>query len=113
MRGCHATPFQGHLLRLAKRQATFAPSYHFTTDVAADEAWTNLPGGPSESRFSGYYRNDIALWCEGRYKRLQPQVKAIDRVPVELAQEAPAERDSSPGRPSREPNGDHASPSED
>lgn len=70
MRGCHATPFQGHLLRVAKRQATFAPSYHFTTDMKSHEAWTNLPGGPSESRFSGYYRSDIPLWCEGKYKRL-------------------------------------------
>lgn len=76
MRGCHATPFQGHLLRVAKRQATFAPSYHFTTEMHTDEAWTNLPGGPSESRFSGYYRSDIALWCEGRYKRLAPQIES-------------------------------------
>ena len=56
MPGCHATPFQGHTLRVATREATFAPSYHFTTDMGSDEAWTNLPGGPSESRFSGYYK---------------------------------------------------------
>jgi penicillin amidase len=72
MIGCHATPFQGHLLRTAKRESTFAPSYHFTTDVGADEAWTNLPGGPSESRFSPYYKTDIPLWLDGRYKRLAP-----------------------------------------
>ena len=76
MRGCHATPFQGHLLRVAKRQATFAPSYHFTTDIGTHEAWTNLPGGPSESRFSGYYRSDIPLWCEGRYKCLASMLAA-------------------------------------
>ena len=52
MPGCHATPFQGHLLRAATRETTFAPSYHFVTDLGTDEAWTNLPGGPSESRFS-------------------------------------------------------------
>ena len=31
--GCHATPFQGHLLRAARREASFAPSYHFVTDL--------------------------------------------------------------------------------
>jgi penicillin amidase len=70
MPGCHATPFQGHLLRVATREATFAPSYHFTTDLGTDEAWTNLPGGPSEGRFSGWYKNDIPRWCAGVYKRL-------------------------------------------
>lgn len=70
MPGCHATPFQGHLLRVAKRETTFAPSYHFVTDMATDEAWTNLPGGPSESRFSRWYMNEIPRWCEGNYKRL-------------------------------------------
>jgi penicillin amidase len=72
MPGCHATPFQGHLLRVAKRETTFAPSYHFVTDLATDEAWTNLPGGASESRFSRWYKNLIPLWLEGRYKRLGP-----------------------------------------
>lgn len=73
MPGCHATPFQGHLLRAARREASFAPSYHFVTDASSDEAWTNLPGGPSESRVSGYYKNDIARWRCGKYKRLAVQ----------------------------------------
>lgn len=72
MPGCHATPFQGHLLRVAKRETTFAPSYHFVTDLGIDEAWTNLPGGANESRFSRWYKNLIPLWLEGRYKRLGP-----------------------------------------
>jgi penicillin amidase len=73
MRGCHATPFQGHLLRAARRETTFAPSYHFVTDLSTDEAWTNLPGGPQESWFSRWYRNDIPLWLAGEYKRLAPE----------------------------------------
>ncbi len=68
--GCHATPFQGHLLRAARRETSFAPSYHFVADMGTDEAWTNLPGGPSESRVSGYYKNDIPRWRSGKYKRL-------------------------------------------
>jgi acyl-homoserine lactone acylase PvdQ len=68
--GCYATPFQGHLLTTAKRETSFAPSYHFVTDLSSDEAWTNLPGGPSESRFSPFYKNDIIRWQSGVYKRL-------------------------------------------
>jgi penicillin amidase len=70
MPGCHATPFQGHLLRAATRETTFAPSYHFVADLGTDEAWSNLPGGPSESRFSRWYKSDIPRWCEGAYKQL-------------------------------------------
>lgn len=70
MPGCHATVFQGHLLKSAKRETTFAPSYHFVTDLGADEAWTNLPGGPSESGLSGFYKNDLVRWRTGQYKRL-------------------------------------------
>lgn len=70
LRGSHATPFQGHLLMTATRESTFAPSYHLVTDLGTDEAWTNLPGGPSESRFSKWYKTDIPLWAAGEYKRL-------------------------------------------
>lgn len=68
--GCHASPFQGHLLRTATRESTFAPSYHFVTDLGTDEALTNLPGGPSESALSTFYKNDIPRWRSGTYKRL-------------------------------------------
>lgn len=70
MPGCHATPFQGHLKATATRESTFAPSYHFVADLATDEAWTNLPGGPSENRFSKWYKTDIERWKRGDYKRL-------------------------------------------
>jgi penicillin amidase len=70
MPGCHATVFQGHVIQTATRESTFAPTYHLVTDLGADEAWTNLPGGPSESRFSKYYKNEIPRWVNGDYKRL-------------------------------------------
>jgi len=74
MPGCQATPFQGHLLATATRESSFAPSYHFVTDMGTDEAWTNLPGGASESRFSRWYRNDIPRWLAGGYKQLLPRL---------------------------------------
>ena len=49
------------------------PSIEADFDMATDEAWTNLPGGPSESRFSKFYRSDIPLWLDGEYKRLSAQ----------------------------------------
>ena len=73
MPGCGATPFQGHLLQTATRESSFAPSYHFVTDMSTDEAWANLPGGPSESRFSKWYKSDIVRWATGEYRRLEVQ----------------------------------------
>jgi penicillin amidase len=73
MPGCAATPFQGHLLTTAKRESSFAPSYHMVTDLGTDEAWTNLPGGPSENRFSKWYKVDISRWLSAQYKRLAPR----------------------------------------
>ncbi len=70
MPGCHATLFQGHVQQTAGREITFAPSYHFVTDMATDDVHTNLPGGPSESRFSRWYKSDLPLWFSGGYKTL-------------------------------------------
>jgi penicillin amidase len=71
MPGCHATPFQGHVFKTAIREQTFSPSYHFVTDMGTDQAWTNLPGGPNESRFSRFYKSDLIYWETGTYKRLE------------------------------------------
>ena len=76
MPGCQATPFQGHLLATATRESSFAPSYHFVTDMGTDQAWTNLPGGASESRFSKWYRNDIQRWAKGEYRQLSPRLSS-------------------------------------
>ncbi|MEQ8786027.1 MAG: penicillin acylase family protein [Pirellulaceae bacterium] len=70
MPGCHATVFQGHVMQTAKRESSFAPSYHFVTDLSTDAVHTNLPGGPSENRFSRYYNIDVAPWFAGEYKVL-------------------------------------------
>jgi len=75
MAGNHATPFQGHVLQTATRESTFAPSYHFVVDLGTNEAHTNLPGGPSESRFSRYYNIDVQRWFNGEYKVLHGVVK--------------------------------------
>ena len=78
MPGNYATLFQGHVMLTARRESTFAPSYHFVTDMGTDEAWSNLPGGPSEKRFSRHYKSGIERWFSGEYKLLAPTVKDED-----------------------------------
>ena len=46
MPGCHATPFLGHVFCTARRESTFAPSYHFVTCLGSDQAWTNSTRWP-------------------------------------------------------------------
>ncbi|TWT42722.1 penicillin acylase family protein [Botrimarina hoheduenensis] len=79
MPGCHATLFQGHLKATARRESTFAPSYHFVADLSTDTAWTNLPGGPSENHLSKWYQSDVARWRTGGYK---PLVGAVPPTPL-------------------------------
>ena len=87
MPGTTATPFQGHVCQTANRTQTFAPSYHFVTDMCSDHALTNLPGGPSESRFSRYYRSHLGPWLRGQYKRLtaDPDLSGSVDIKVTLA----------------------------
>ena len=77
MPGCHATPFQGHLKVTATRESTFAPSYHFVADLTTDEAWTNLPGGPSENRFSKWYKTDVATLDRGRVQAVRGRTPKV------------------------------------
>jgi penicillin amidase len=87
MPGNFATPFQGNLFRLAGRETSFAPSIHFVCDLGTDEAWTNLPGGPSESRFSRWYKSDVPRWQQGEYKRLAGDGSAEGSNQLHLAEQ--------------------------
>lgn len=69
--GGRATVRQGSQIRHAGRDTFCAPAYHLVTDLSTDESWTNLPGGPSESRFSRYYTNELVRWLSGKYKKLR------------------------------------------
>lgn len=69
--GGRATIQQGQIYRNAKRETTFAPAYHFITDLATEEAHTNLAGGPAECPASKWYSSDLKRWLEGCYKVLR------------------------------------------
>lgn len=67
--GGRATVRQGTQIRHAGRDTFCAPAYHLIIDLCTNESWTNLPGGPSESRFSRYYANELVRWPNGEYKK--------------------------------------------
>lgn len=70
--GGRATLHQMQLFRSGQRLSTFVPSFRMVADLAGEELYTNLAGGPSDRRFSRWYCSDLANWLAGRYKRLAP-----------------------------------------
>jgi len=70
MIGCRATISQGQIWTNAGRINTFAPSYRMIVDFADEGIWSNLPGGPSGSRFSRWYTSDLDNWEKGNYKHV-------------------------------------------
>ncbi len=77
MPGNMDTPRQGYVYRDAGRDTSFCASNRFIADMGTDEAYTIIPGGPSEKRFSGLYLTDLEDWLAGRYKRLKGHTDRI------------------------------------
>jgi penicillin amidase len=73
LEGNRSTVVQGQVFTAYGRSTTFGVSWRFITDMATDEVDTVLAGGPSGRRFSKWYRSEVDLWLEGRYKVLRPQ----------------------------------------
>ena len=69
--GSLATPHQGQIFESANRLTTFAPSLRMVTDLAEDDLYANLAGGPSDRRFSKWYASDLDNWAAGRYKQVR------------------------------------------
>ena len=70
--GGRATPQQGQIYVSNGRQTSFAPSVRLVADMSEDRLHTCLAGGPSDNRFSKWYRNGIEPWQKGRLKVLLP-----------------------------------------
>ncbi|MBN2223669.1 MAG: penicillin acylase family protein [Deltaproteobacteria bacterium] len=71
--GNRATIVQGQIFKSAGRLTTFAPSYRLIADLGETAIHTNIPGGPSDRRYSPYYTSDIRSWQSGAYKILKPR----------------------------------------
>lgn len=69
--GSRATINQGQVGHAGGRQTTFAAALRFAADLGSDELHTNIPGGPSDRRFSKWYASGLNDWLAGRYKVLK------------------------------------------
>lgn len=72
LRGNRATIHQGQIYRSGGRDTSFAPSFRLISDLGTDTAHTVLAGGPSDRRFSPWYRTGIDDWLAGRLKAQGP-----------------------------------------
>ncbi len=70
--GSRATISQGERFKFAGRQSSFAPSFRMICDFSEDVLHINVPGGPSDGRFSKYYKTMIKEWLTGEYTVLKP-----------------------------------------
>ncbi|HMV45008.1 MAG TPA: penicillin acylase family protein, partial [Leptospiraceae bacterium] len=68
--GGRATISQGQIYQAAGRTTSFAASIRIVSDMATDEVVSNMPGGPSDRRFSKWYVTDLKNWISGKYKTL-------------------------------------------
>lgn len=71
IRGGRATVHQGQIYRSAGRTTSFIPSFRIIADMAELCAHTNMPGGPSDRRFSKWYNSGTVDWLNGIYKQLK------------------------------------------
>jgi penicillin amidase len=68
--GNRATVPQGAVYHSHGRQTTFSSSYRYIADLGKQEVHTALAGGPSDRRFSRWYKNGIPGWLARVYKVL-------------------------------------------
>jgi penicillin amidase len=72
IRGGRATPHQGQIYRAGERLTSFTPSIRLVADMSANALHTALCGGPSDRRFSKWYKNGVDGWLAGRLKVRKP-----------------------------------------
>lgn len=72
IRGGRATPHQGQIYVSGGRLTSFTPSLRFVADMSAPELHTAICGGPSDRRFSRYYKSGVAGWLAGKLKLRRP-----------------------------------------
>ncbi len=70
--GSRATIPQGQIFKAMGFSSTFAVSYRMIADMDNDKLLHNLPGGPSDRRFSKYYKMGLAEWMNARYHVYKP-----------------------------------------
>ena len=69
--GSRATIPQMQIVTMLNREVAVGPSYRMIVEIDRPGIWSNLPGGPSDNRFSRWYKSDFDNWERGFYKRLE------------------------------------------
>ena len=69
--GGRATPHQGQIYNSAGRKTSFSPSVRLVVDMSQSDLHTCLAGGPSDNRFSRWYKSGLQNWVKGNYKVLK------------------------------------------
>lgn len=72
--GGRATPHQGQIYQSEGRSTSFSPSVRMIADMADSTLHTCLAGGPSDSRFSPFYKSSLKRWMRGEYKILRSEL---------------------------------------
>ncbi|NUM35707.1 MAG: penicillin acylase family protein [Candidatus Brocadiae bacterium] len=68
--GGRASIFQGQVFEIGNRLCSYLPSMRFIVDFSKDGLESHLLGGPSDRRFSKWYKSEIELWKNKIYKQL-------------------------------------------
>jgi len=72
IRGGRATPHQGQIYRAGDRATSFTPSLRLVADMSEDNLHTAMCGGPSDRRFSKWYKSGVQGWLDGALKVRKP-----------------------------------------
>ncbi len=72
IRGGRATPHQGQIYHSGERLTSFTPSLRFVADLSDSALHTALCGGPSDRRFSKWYKSGVQAWLDGKLKVRKP-----------------------------------------
>jgi penicillin amidase len=72
IRGGRATPHQGQIYRSGERLTSFTPSLRLVADMSAPILHSALCGGPSDRRFSKWYKSGVDDWLAGSLKIRKP-----------------------------------------
>lgn len=72
IRGGRATPHQGQIYRAGDRLTSFTPSLRLVADMSTGALHTAICGGPSDRRFSKWYKSGVRGWLAGELKVRTP-----------------------------------------
>ena len=70
--GGRATPHQGQIYRAGGRLTSFTPSLRFVADMSEPDLCSAICDGPSDRRFSRWYKSGLAGWLAGALERREP-----------------------------------------